>query len=278
MHEVGPRLWILFRAQLEEPLVRREVVAHVLEAGAGSRVAGRVEPRALGRVEVLAQEVLVEGLDVRIHAPALAVDHDPHEIRPRRRNVVARDHAVEDRFQERRIFIRVEQVQRVIAVQFLIAVHEFEVDTQRMLAALGHHAERRVAAEMHANITIRLVVDDDGGGNVHVGVIEVGELVFPVALLELQEDRAQRARVVQRQHSGTRERRLASDAGRGLQALGGRHLRSHAGPVESVPPELRYSRAALRSAALRRPSPSLSNCLTSWRSPWPPKPKPPGNP
>ena len=73
------------------PLVGRRVVAEVLQAAAAAGAAGDLPARALGGLEVVAREVLVELLRVDVDAPALAVDDHLHEVRLRRRDVLPRD-------------------------------------------------------------------------------------------------------------------------------------------------------------------------------------------
>ena len=208
--EVRPRFGIVFGLDLEEAPVGPRIVSEVFETRASARAARRGPARALRCPEVVAQEVLVERLHVGIHTPALAVDDHAHEVRSWRGHVVAGNLGVEHRLEECRILVRVQEVQRAIPLQLLIAVREVEVDGQRMLAPHGHHAERRVAAEPHADVAVRLAVHDDRRGHVHIGVVEVGELGLPVCLLELDEECPQRAGLVERRvrirlHVGRRQ-------------------------------------------------------------------------
>ena len=54
-----------------------------------------------------------------------------------------------------------------------------------------------MSAEMDADIGVFLAVDDQRGGDVDVGVIEVGKLGFPVLVVEFEEERAQDGRIVE---------------------------------------------------------------------------------
>ena len=67
-----------------------------------------------------------------------------------------------------------------------------------MLQARGHHEVGGHAAEVNAHVLIGFAIDDRGCPHVDVGVVEIGECLFPVRLLELEEDRAQGVGVVQR--------------------------------------------------------------------------------
>ena len=100
--------------------------------------------------------------------------------------------------QERRILVRVEQVERLVAEQPLFGVDEIEGEIQRPLLALANPEVRRESAEMHADLGIGLAVHDQGGREFHVGMIEVGELGLPVLVREVEEQRAEDGRLVER--------------------------------------------------------------------------------
>ena len=127
------------------------------------------------------------------------------------------------RAQERRVVVGVQEVQRAVAADGLILVDEVERQVERSLVAVAD-AERRVAAEMHADVAIDLAVHGDARRHVDVGVVEGDELGLPVRILELDEERAQRARVVERRvgevlhvgrrqaHAGAERRTIAAAA------------------------------------------------------------------
>ena len=94
--------------------------------------------------------------------------------------------------------MRIEQVEGPVAAERLIVVDEIERQVERMLPALGHAHQRRRAAEVNADVAKALPVDDERSGDIDVGVGEVTELLLPVAGLEFEEERAQRAGVVHR--------------------------------------------------------------------------------
>ena len=66
------------------------------------------------------------------------------------------------------------------------------------------------AAEVDADVRVGLAVDRERRRHLDVGVVEVGQLLLPVVVLELQEDRPQRARVVEGRIRGRSSRRPAS--------------------------------------------------------------------
>ena len=93
---------------------------------------------------------------------------------------------------------------------------------------------------MDADVLVGLAVDGDRRRHLDVGVVEGGELLLPVGVLELQEDRPQRAQVVER-----RRRRVGLDvSGRLLESRG---ARGHAAASEPA-----RTAAAAPEAAARR--------------------------
>ena len=96
------------------------------------------------------------------------------------------------------------RLMRAVAVQDLLLVGEVERQVERALQARRHHEVRGHAAEVHADVLVGLAVDGGGREHVHVGVVEVGQRLFPVRLLELQEDGAERVRVVEGDAGGVR--------------------------------------------------------------------------
>jgi len=103
----------------------REGTAVALEIG------GHPPARAGAGAVRLLQVVLVHLLHVGEHAPALAVDHDVHESCLRHPCVPTAEVGVQDLAQQRRVGVAVEQVERLVALQPLIAVEEVGRDVER---------------------------------------------------------------------------------------------------------------------------------------------------
>ena len=97
---------------------------------------------------------------------------------------------------------------------------------------------------MHADIGVDLAVYRKFGGDIHIGVIEIRQLLLPVRVLEFQEERAQRLQVVQRL-AGVRLDRGRLEAG----PRRGRSLRTAESASTAEPPA---SAARLRSQILPR--------------------------
>ena len=202
LDEIRPRFRIVLRLDLVQSACRRRTSSpRYSMPAAATGTSGHLPARALRALEVVAREVRVELLRVHVHAPALAVDHDAHVVRLRRRDVLPGDLGVEDRPHERRVAVRVEQVERAVAAEHLLLVDEVERQVQRALRPLGHHHVRRRAAEVDADVLVGLAVDRRDRRHLDVGVVEGGELLLPVGVLELQEERPERAEVVERARS-----------------------------------------------------------------------------
>ena len=139
LDEVGPDLRIILGLDLVKALCRCDVLAQVVQSGTTAGAAGHLPAGAFGGAEPFLHEILVELLGVHIHAPAFAVDDHPHEVCLGRRNVLAGNLVIKDRPQEGGILVRIQQVERAIAAQVLVLVHEIERKIQRTLAAAAHH-------------------------------------------------------------------------------------------------------------------------------------------
>ena len=191
------------------------IVAEVLEPAAAARAARHLPARAVRRLEPVVDELLVELLRVDVDAPAFAVDHDADEVRLRRREVArARLRGRAPRAGSVGSSLRVEQVQRAVAAEPLLVVREVHRDVERVLPSRRHHEERRRAAEVHADVLVGLAVDDERRRHFDVRVVEGRHLLFPVVVLELEEQRAQRRHVVERLVAVRLHVVLASGAGR----------------------------------------------------------------
>ena len=185
-----------------------------------------------------------------------------------------RDLGIDDRADERRIAVGVQQVERAVAVQRLLLVDEVERQVQRALRSFRHHHVGRRPAEVHADVLVDLAVDGRDGWNFDVGVVECRELLFPVGVLELQEDRSQRADVIERRvriRLDVRGRHFRPRCARHDAPAAAKAART-AGPPRRPKPrapgsDAIASRAALRSVLSSRLSPFLSNSATTLRSP-----------
>ena len=113
-------------------------------------------------------------------------------------DVLARHVLVEHGAQERRVGVGVQQIQRTVAAQALLGVDEVQRDIERALAALRHGGVRRLAAEVDADIGIDLAIDGELRRNIDIGVIEIGQFLFPIGIFEFEEEGAQRLQVVER--------------------------------------------------------------------------------
>ena len=63
------------------------------------------------------------------------------------------------RLEERRILVRVEEKQRVVARDVLLVVDGVDRNPHRVLQADGHAGERRVAVELHADVLVPRAID-----------------------------------------------------------------------------------------------------------------------
>ena len=196
--EIGPGLVRFLRLQLVEAAVRLDAVAEVFEPAAAARAAGHLPADALGSAVDSRTKSLLNCCDVDEDPPALAVDHDAHEVDLRGGHVAARDVRVEDRPHEGGIAVGVQQVERVVAADVLIGVDGVERQVQRSLEAARHHAVRRIAAEADADVAIGLAVDGDRRRHVDVAAVVGLEQRLPVGRRKLDEDGAQHLDVVER--------------------------------------------------------------------------------
>ena len=163
------------------------------EAATTAEVGRYLPAHAFGRVEVVLQVVLVVLLDVRRQAVVLAVDHDAHEVRFRSDRMLAADMAEQHLAHHARVLIRVQQVERLVAVEALLVVNRVDRDVERLLDI----AERGVPATADAYVLVRLPVDGHRRGDLDVRTVERLDLLGPIVALELEEDRAQDAFVVE---------------------------------------------------------------------------------
>ena len=178
------------------------VVTDVFQATTATRRAADLPARSLRRRIILSEELLVELLHVGVHAPAFTVDDHFHEVRFRCRDVLPSNVRIQNAAQERIVFVGVQQVQRFVAVQPLFRIDGIERHVQRSLRASRDHHVRRHASEVDTDVRIFLAVDRQRRGDFDVGVVEVSEFRFPIFVLEVDEDRAQDLRVVQRRIAG----------------------------------------------------------------------------
>ena len=192
-----PVLGVVIRLQAEGSFVIVDVVTDVLQPTASHRTAVDLPPRPLRTRIVLSQKILVELLGTRIDAPALAVDRQLDEVRFRRGNVFPRNVRVQNRVQERRVFVRVEQVQCLVTIEPLLRVHEVKRQVQGPLRSGRDHHERRHATEVDAHVRILHAIDSCRTRNLDIGVVEVGEFRFPIGVLEFEEQRPQDRRLVE---------------------------------------------------------------------------------
>ena len=192
-----PRLLAVRRLDLVPPLVVLGLVPEVVEAAAAAGAAPDLPAAALVGLVVLDEELLVELLDVGVDAPTLAVDDDLDEVRLRRRGVPAGEFGVQHGAQERRVVVRVEQVQRLVPVQPLLRVGEVQGQVERPLRPGRDHHVARHAAEVNADVRVDLAVHGEGRRHLDIGAVEVLHLGLPVLALEIEEQGAQHGRVVQ---------------------------------------------------------------------------------
>src|SRR6185437_2245777 len=192
-----PRLVVVLALDLEDAFVAGAVVAPVFEPAAAAGAAAHLPARAAGRLEVLFQEHLVELLDVGVEAPAFAVDDHFHHVGLGGGHVLAGDVRIEHGAQLRAVLVAVEQVERLVGLEPLLGVGHIERDVQGKLGAGGNHAVRRHAAEVDADVRIALAIDDQRGGDIDIGAVEVLEFLLPVLVVEFEEDGADETWVVE---------------------------------------------------------------------------------
>ena len=150
-------------------------------------------------------------------------------------------------------------------------MHEVDRERQRAFEARRHRGEGVVPAEAHADLLIPLPIDGQRRTDLDIGVVEGLQFRLPVVVLELQEERPERPRIVEGHMGGhglhvargdLRPRRSGSgDAprgGRAPQTQGGR--RETLGPAfarRGPAPCPRSGRNGRRAAGLpRRPGPA----------------------
>ena len=196
-HQVSPGGGIFRGLELIGAPIARDVVP-VVRQPLSAATLGDFPAHSLARAERLTEEVLVELLDVDVDAPALAVDDELDQVRPRRRQVLPGDVIVKDVPQERGVGVRVEEVEGLVAVEVAAVLAVIDRQVQRPLLAGADAEEGGVAAEPHAHLRVLLPVDDEVRRHVDVGAIEVGHLLFPVLLEEHEKERAEDPRVIER--------------------------------------------------------------------------------
>ncbi len=106
--------------------------------------------------------------------------------------------AVEQAADEGRVAVGVEKIQRPQAHDTLVVVGEVDRHVERALRAFRHERIGGHAAEANADVAVLPPVDGEHRRDVHIGVVEVRQLLFPVGILELQEQGTKGIRVVER--------------------------------------------------------------------------------
>ena len=142
-------------------------------------------------------EVLVELFLTHIDAPGFAVDDHADHIGLGHRNVFACHQREEDRADEGRILVGVEQIEGAITAHVLSLFGEIERDIERTFLAFAHHEIGGHSAEMHADLRIHLAIDRQFGGDVHIGFVEFGQLLFPVGIFKFEEEGAESFDVIE---------------------------------------------------------------------------------
>ena len=121
MDEVVPVRVAVFGVDLVALLVVLELVAAVVQSCGGlwRALYFPSSTTALEHWPVHGDELAIELLHARIHAPRFAVDHHLHEIRFGRREMRLRYLRVQHRGHERGIAVTVEKIERGVAVKLL---------------------------------------------------------------------------------------------------------------------------------------------------------------
>ena len=181
----GPLRRVVLALDFVDLLIVRGSVAEIRKTGLRVRP-GRLPTRTVGALEVFFQKLLIELLHVLIDAPVFPVDDHTNKVRLGRRNILPRDVKEEDRAHHRRIFVRVQEVQRPVAAHRLVFVSHIEREVQRVFAAFRNHHGRH-ASEANADIAVCLSIDHHICSDIDVGAVEVFEFVFPVFALKRDE-------------------------------------------------------------------------------------------
>ena len=126
LDQVLPRLLTVLALEVVDLLVGSGLIAQVGEGAATVGAAGHLPPVSFRGTEELLGEVLVELLGAGIDAPVLAIDHHPHQVGLRGRQVFPGDVAVKHRPQEGRIFVGIEQVEGLVPADCLALVREIQ--------------------------------------------------------------------------------------------------------------------------------------------------------
>ena len=197
--ELRPRrVGVLLRLHLEATLVDLGIVTVVAQrARTAAATLGDLPAGPVPRPEALLHELLVELLNVDVDPPALPVDHDLDQVGQSRRYVLSTDMVEENLAQKARIRVGVQQVERLVAEQTLSVFDVIDRDVERPLLSCRHRGERGVAAKSNTDGAVGDAIDDEVGGDLHVGAVEVGELLLPVLLREGQEESSQHAWIVE---------------------------------------------------------------------------------
>ena len=97
----------------------------------------------------------------------------------------------EDGAQKGRVLVRVQQVELAVAAELLVGVDEIKGEHQRAFLAFADHHVGGHPMEMDPDVGVGLTVHGELGGNFDVRVLEVSEFLFPVGVLEFEEEGAQ---------------------------------------------------------------------------------------
>ena len=188
LDEGFPVFCLVFGLDREDLLVTRDVVAHVLETAPAPGAPRNFPASPFGVTEMPRQKILVELLDIHIQAPAFAVDHHPHVVRPRGGNVLPGDVRIERGVEECRILMRIQQIQRLRSQPILLLVDQIEGDIQRPLVTGPHHSKRRHAAKLNPHHRVRLAIHREVRRDIHIGAVEVRQLFFPLIIFKIDEE------------------------------------------------------------------------------------------
>ena len=168
----------------------------ITEIATATSACANLPTNTVSCAEVVLEEILVELLDVRVEAPAFAVDHHFDEVALEGRNVIAGHVRINDLTHERRVRVGVEQIERFIAKQLLVAVLVVDVKVHRPFQVGRYGTIRGVAAKLQANVLVEFAVYGQVSGHGDVGSVKGLHLLLPLVILELDEQRAERALVV----------------------------------------------------------------------------------
>ena len=129
MAQLRPRVIGSISAQLESGVILL-FVTRIAQVAATPATGADLPADTPASVEIVLKEILIVLLDVRVDAPALAVDDDLDEVALEGRDLVPGYVRVDDFAHERRVGVAVQQVQRLVAEQFLavILVIDVQVD------------------------------------------------------------------------------------------------------------------------------------------------------